>query len=227
MDDRLSDYFSLPTSEAFDKVIENIDYEARRIEGDICAVLGIYRVARKSDAGYNLHMLRPLADKALQFEDTNIDGERIDQQHQLANAAFSGMIFGDMLNRVTYVRPGKAFYPYDTIVPNINLLKPGEVVRYAELGLNESGQGRRFVHYKMADLHTNVLAPSSQQIIDAWASRLIPKEEHQNNFRRGLGIALYAAYDLYTDFLDAHHIPYHAIGIRQYEAHDRGEDTSI
>ncbi len=227
MDAQLSKYLSLPSGEAFDEVIENIDHKARHIEGGICALLGIYRVERKSEAGYNLHILRPLADTALQLEDTDFDGHRIDQQHQLANAAFSGMIFGDILKSVTYVGASRVLYPYYTIVPNINLLKPGEVVRYAELGLNGTGQGRRFAHYKMADLHTNVLALSSQQTINAWASRLIPKQEHQNDFRRGLGIALYAAYDLYTDILDAQQIPYNAIGIRQYEGNDRGDHTSI
>ena len=221
----LPENFSLPSGNDIERLVTGIDDEARR-KGGISRLLGEYRVARKHSDGFSTNVLFPLSKIALGLELTDSEDTILDKSHSLANAAFSGMLFGDIVNTIAYPELHTTYVPYRYVFINPNYLRPSEVNRYIELGQDKTGAGRRYSHYTMAALQLDQLTSDTLMKVNDWSARLIPSEANHEAFVKGFGMALYAAWDTYTDQFEREGRPYESLAPSYYPITNRGGDTS-
>jgi len=221
----LPENFTLPSGSDIERLVSGIDDEAQR-QGGIRRLLGHYRVDRKHSDGFSTNVLSPLSKIALELELTDSDGAILDKNHSLANAAFSGMLFGDIVNTIIYPELHTTYVPYRYIFINPKYLRPSEITKYIELGQNKTGAGRRYSHYAMAALQLDHLTSDTLIKVNDWSSRLIPSETNHEAFVKGFGMTLYAAWDTYTDQFDKEGRPYESLVPPYYSITNRGDDTS-
>ena len=219
----LPENFVIPSGKKIGSFVRSIDREAERV-GGIASVLGEYRVERKYSQNFNDNVLRPLSRLALHFERKDEDDVLIDARHQLANSAFSGMLFGNMLNELTYPDLSTKYFPYHKIGINLNFLSPSEILEYATLGGEDSTEGLRLGFSAMAATQIGNLATNTLETVNNWADKLIPTPEQRGGFVMGFGVSLYAAWDMYTDQLIAEGRPYKELAVSYYQNNIRSDE---
>ena len=224
MSKNLPEDFILPMGQEYDAAIATIAENAKN-EGDISLFLGKYRYDRKHDGMYFKNVLYPAALHSLEFEDTDADGKRRYKAHRLANAVTSGMLFGHMVNEMYYPDLLTVYKPYRSIAANPNLMVP-QVMEFSEAGGFETGAGRRIAYYAMSQHHLDVLSEESVQSLTSWATELIPFSENYTDFHKGLGLYLYAAWDVYTDRLREEGRYSGVVYAGAPKEDDQGNDTS-
>jgi len=203
----LPETFQLPTSRDIEQIVQSIDAEAK-YEGSIGVVLKEYRAARKDSHAFEISVLRPLSKLAVLFEGRDEGKQLIDQKHRLANAAMSGMLFGNMVNEQLYPAFNVGYFPYVIMGVNKNYLSPHDVFQFEKLGSGDTGEGRRMGYYAMSALQIENFTDETLTTVNEWGDVLIPEAAYRENFLKGFGVAAYAAWDIYSDHMEAEGLPY-------------------
>jgi hypothetical protein len=222
----LPESFNTPNGNDLDDLIDGLD-EDIQMEGDASLFLGLVRYERRNSYTFSERVLRPMAQYALGAEYTDSDDHIIDRQHKAANAMMSGMIFGHLINEAVYPSLCSIYFPYHSMPVDLRALNHAQLVEFAEAGAMVTGKGRRIVHETNARIQLNALEPRSVETIDRWASDLIPSTENHLLFRTGVGFAMNAVWDTYTDQLTSEGREYTPLYVTTSVDSDQGSDTSI
>jgi hypothetical protein len=222
----LPESFNTPSGQDLDDLILGLDQDIRE-EGDASLFLGLIRYERRNSAIFDLHVLRPLARYALYVEPTDSDSQIIDTQHKSANAMMSGMLFGHIVNEAAYPSLCERYFPYRQIDVSLGALDYTQLTEFANKGAMGTGEGRQLAYEANANVQINALDALSTKAIDGWASDLIPRPENRRLFRMGVGFAMYAAWDTYSDQLLSEGREYSPLYVLSSADSDQGDNTSI
>ena len=199
MKELLPENFRLPGGDDYDDHIRSLDDDIT-VEGGVRSFLGMIRYERRNWESFNSKVLYPLALHALSLEEKNEAGITRDRERKIANSALSGMIFGHIINETTYPSLNVAYRPYRHIYIDTDML--GEVKSaYDRTGGHTTVRGRQIGLSAMAGSRLDLLKPESVETIHNWSKEAIEEQGYRSNFVTGIGLSLYASWDVYNDAL--------------------------
>ena len=196
----LPESFHLACGAEYDAHIEKLNDEINQ-EGDASLYLGKIRYERRNHGSFYLGALAPLARLALSLEVksplSSMGTEGV--PHALAHTAMAGMIFGHLINERIYPDTFLKQTPYKEIPVYENLMSEAMIDAVVAL---RNAPGWRTVGYRaMAHYMTQQLSDNSLESINRWSSEVIDNTNQRPHFLPGLGLALYTAWDTYSDLM--------------------------
>ena len=197
---KLPESFTIPTGSDYDNLVDALHTDITE-EGGANFYLGAVRYERRNHQSFYMKTLRPMAKIALGMEAMQVDKKvTIDPEHKIANAAVSGMLFGNAMNEVTYPSFNQKLQPYHNLFVYTNLM--GEQ-KDAYIAHNKIAtlKGRRIGYRAMSNFIVGQLSDASLLKVDSWSESLIPNPDYRPYFLQGVGMSLFAAWDVYTDLM--------------------------
>lgn len=194
---RLESSFRLPTPDDFDDCIAGMDQDIKE-EGGPAAFLGTIRSARTNWESMENGVIRPLVRHAFNFEDPLYSGRPPQTNLEISRAAFSGMLFGHILNEGLYPRM-QSVRPYNTNTP-INAALISESSNFEALWAKDQPLAYGLGVQAMSSLFIGSLSTQSLEILSAWGESMVG-ERRTGYFNFGFGTSLYLAWDAYSDMV--------------------------
>ena len=196
----LPESFTLPTGQDYDRLVEAVGVDIEE-EGGARYYLGSIRFERRQHESFYAKTLRPMAKLALRLEDMHEERKLTrDSEHRLANAVVSGMLFGNVMNEATYPFFNEKIQPYRNICVYDNLLGEQKEAFDASGGTDKL-TGRRIGYRAMSNFILGQLSDESLLKVDGWSESLIPNQDFRPYFLQGVGMSLYVAWDVYSDWM--------------------------
>lgn len=193
----LPDSFRLPEPQDINNVIEGIDGTIVELGGP-SAFLGKIRYERRTWASMEYNVLRPLAMQAFRYEDARLYGVPPKTDLSISKAALSGMLFGHMANEEMYPEIlSTRNYATDTPI-NSHLIKDFEA--FEKQWGEAPDVSYRLGIQAMSALFVESLSDSTLQRVVRWGDEMVGTDRIQH-FNFGFGLALYLAWDAYSDML--------------------------
>jgi hypothetical protein len=193
---RLPDYFTIPQAQDYDDVVSQLDMDIQE-EGGPRSFLGMIRTGRRSSQHFCYNVLSPLTQIAMFMS----DDQAVEYGNRTASATLAGAVFGHIINEAVYPGINQALGVYGTsekyVAINSNMLG-GAKEKYTSKDTTVA-QRLKIGYSAMAARMFSSMDTQTIQTIDHWSKDVVAEPYQEPYFVFGVGFALYAGWDRYTD----------------------------
>lgn len=185
-----------PTNREYDAAITSMQQDITE-EGGAAQFLGMIRAGRRNGEAMQRRVLEPMRAEAFKYEDYTSNGLPPKTNLAMSRAFLSGMLFGHVANEAVY---GSVY--------DVDPYRPRQLANLAYAGMEEEGFlealdqnpviAHRLAIQAMASMCTDSLTRKSFMSIQAWSKEMVGVER-QGTFVAGFGLAMYRAWDAYSD----------------------------